>query len=1731
MICNSAGYERGANVENVITFSGESVRKINFAMQQNYVPIFRSITLKNTSDTDLCAVTVRISFEPDFAKAYESAPMDISSGETVELSPVNIIISPEYLFGLTEKAVGCVTLEAVCGGKTVGKKTENIELLAYDQWTGSSLMPEMIGAFVTPNHPKVRNIVSKASMYMKKWSGDPSFTGYQTCSSNAVKMQMGAVYAALQAENIAYAPPPASYETAQRVRTPDVVLEGGFGTCLDLAVLYCACLECIDLNPILIVIKGHAFAGCWLEEETFPDCIQYDRSALAKRTAKGVDIISVVECTDFTAGKGIDFDTAEVHGVSKLINAEDFEYAVDIKRTRASGIRPIPLRISDGGSFKTADYGKRKKSEITSAPEEIKAVGNIRLNSECGEITKQQIWERKLLDLSLRNSLLNFRYSVSSVKLITADLSRLEDELSGGGEFRLCPAPSDAILQAADDKLFELENDKGHIAAIADEEMKNHRLRTYSTASELERAMAKLRRQAKVSLEENGANTIYLALGFLEWYETDRSEKPRYAPLILVPVNITRKIQDKAYTIKMRDEGVQVNITLLEMLRQNFGIDIQGLSHMPEDEHGVDIPFILTVIRQAVMANSRWDVKELAFIGQFSFSRFIMWNDIRSRSDELVKNKVAASLISGKTEWQGGDISISPNELDSSVLPSDMAVPIAADSSQLAAIYAANSGKSFVLHGPPGTGKSQTITNIIANALYHDQTVLFVAEKMAALEVVENRLNKIGLAPFCLELHSNKSRKRDVLKQLEDVLNISGNGSPAEYAAEAEKISGLRRELNGTAEEIHRLRSYGMSLYDAGIRAEQNSEYGGKFVFSEDILKTASAEKISQWRSELENLAAAGNGFGDVVNTPLKCCKLAVHAPDTRVRLAEKLTEFKSALKALDNEIKLLSDFSGRKRISYRQYTAENELIKIAHADGEIILGILSGDVWERLNETVKQLIKNGREQQRLKSEILAEFEISVLGYDSGKALADWKSAQSSWFIPKLVNSGRLIKELNSHSKELKTVTKQNFPEYCGKLSQLKALTDEVKNIPADVLELFSSCQGLIIGEKTNWEAVGRAVEISEALRDGIRKAPFTAEEKISISRNITNYYGTASSKADISDVTEELFADNSRFGKIISELSEEYELSFDSLESENWQTEAKLQADRVIAALPMLKEWTGIMDICRRLEESGIGNIAEAYLEGRVCANDLLKAFECDLFSGLVSMTISETPVLTKFQGTLFEETIRKYGSELEKFRSLTIQELTAKLSARIPATDDADAELAVLKKAIKSGGRGMSIRRLFESMPKLLRRLCPVMLMSPMSAAQYIDPASPKFDYVIFDEASQLPTCEAVGALSRGENVIIAGDPKQLPPTSFFSASHVDEDNYEKEDLESLLDDCLALSMPSEHLLWHYRSRHESLIAYSNAKYYDNKLYTFPSPDNRISKVTHIAVEGFYDRSNSRTNKAEAQAVTDEIVRRLRDSELRKESIGVVTFSMPQQNLIDDMLDEVYRKEPELEKIADEMYEPIIIKNLENIQGDERDVIMFSIGYGPDKDGKVSMNFGPLNRDGGWRRLNVAISRARKRMLVFSVITSDMIDLAGTRSEGVEGLKGFLKYAEQGGGIAVKAGASRVTAEGFERLVATELKKRGYSADCSVGCSDFKVDIAVAAPSEPNRYILGIFCGTKANFTSSTAEDRYISQRAVLHGLGWETMNIHILDWLDNKEKVMERIENRIKSILDNK
>ena len=405
----------------------------------------------------------------------------------------------------------------------------------------------------------------------------------------------------------------------------------------------------------------------------------------------------------------------------------------------------------------------------------------------------------------------------------------------------------------------------------------------------------------------------------------------------------------------------------------------------------------------------------------------------------------------------------------------------------------------------------------------------------------------------------------------------------------------------------------------------------------------------------------------------------------------------------------------------------------------------------------------------------------------------------------------------------------------------------------------------------------------------------------------------------------------------------------------------------------------------------------------------------------------------------------------------------------------------------------------------------------------AQFIDLNSPKFDLVIFDEASQMPTAEAVGAIGRGKALIVVGDNKQMPPTSFFDVQQVDDEDAALDDLDSILDDCQALSLPDHYLAFHYRSKHESLIAFSNQEYYDGRLFTFPSADDRLKKVSMVKVDGVYDKGGKRSNRAEAEAVVKEIIRRLSDAELSQRSIGVVAFSMAQQNLIEDVLMETLVGKPELEARAFQCEEPIFIKNLENVQGDERDVILFSIGYGPDKDGNVSMNFGPLNNRGGERRLNVAVSRARYEMMVFSTLRAEQIDLRRSQAAGVEGLQKFLKYADSPQAPLLQRGelaGAEIATEGVAPSIAEALNSLGYETALNVGRSKFKVDVAVVDPHDQNRYLIAILIDNHARLATKIARDRELTQPSVLQGLGWKVLRVWSVDWLQNRQRVLDTI-----------
>ncbi len=447
------------------------------------------------------------------------------------------------------------------------------------------------------------------------------------------------------------------------------------------------------------------------------------------------------------------------------------------------------------------------------------------------------------------------------------------------------------------------------------------------------------------------------------------------------------------------------------------------------------------------------------------------------------------------------------------------------------------------------------------------------------------------------------------------------------------------------------------------------------------------------------------------------------------------------------------------------------------------------------------------------------------------------------------------------------------------------------------------------------------------------------------------------------------------------------------------------------------------------------------------------------------------------------------------------------------------------------------MPIRRLLTVAGDVVQAIAPCFMMSPISVAQYLQPGAISFDVVIFDEASQVEPADAYGAIARGRQVLLVGDDRQLPPTNFFSKIEGDEGaeaaasdpaEFTATDLESILA-VGSVRIPNRcRLRWHYRSRHASLIEFSNERFYgDAPMRVFPSPHtgrDELGVAFRFVERGEYKRGAGQHNPVEAAEVAREVVRHA--VEWPGLSLGVGAFSLPQQRAIQDEVERLRRDEPDdrLEAfLKAHPDEPFFVKNLETIQGDERDVVLLSVGYGPDAAGRVTMNFGPLNRDGGWRRLNVLVTRARRRCVVFSSLRADQMNLAGTEARGVAALKDYLYFAERGRMPQVGA-PEREHDSPFEADVARALADRGWEVHAQVGSAGFAIDLAVVDPDAPGRYLLGVECDGATYHGSATARDRDRLRQAVLQGLGWKIHRVWSTDWFYRREATLARLLDRL-------
>jgi very-short-patch-repair endonuclease len=567
------------------------------------------------------------------------------------------------------------------------------------------------------------------------------------------------------------------------------------------------------------------------------------------------------------------------------------------------------------------------------------------------------------------------------------------------------------------------------------------------------------------------------------------------------------------------------------------------------------------------------------------------------------------------------------------------------------------------------------------------------------------------------------------------------------------------------------------------------------------------------------------------------------------------------------------------------------------------------------------------------------------------------------------------------------------------------------------------------------------------------------------------------------------------------------------------------------LAGTEQLSKWVAYRERANKARAAGMGQIVDRLVDGRLSSASAPPTLQIAYYESLLAELVSTDPEIGRFDGNLHARKVQEFANlDIQRIKAGSIEVARAH-HRRIPSRTSGAGPVGVLRTEMARRRGNVPIRQLMQKAGPAIQALKPVLMMSPLSVAQFLTPGRFTFDLLVMDEASQIQPVDALGAIARCKQVVVVGDERQLPPTKFFSKMTGSQPNENDEDdgppvadIESILGLFVARGLPQRMLRWHYRSRHQSLIAISNSQFYENKLFIVPSPYTQEAGMgllfRHVP-DGVFDSGGTGTNVLEARTVAEAIIRHAKTTP--EVSLGVATFSVSQRRAIQDEL-EVLRLNPETEEFFHaHPSEPFFVKNLENVQGDERDVIMISVGYARNPQGYMAMRFGPLGVEGGERRLNVLISRAKRRCEVFASITDDDIDLVRAKGKGVFAFKLFLHYARTGR-LSVAQASGREMDSAFEEQVANALQVKGYQVHPQVGIAGFFIDLAIADPERPGRYLIGIECDGASYHSARSARDRDRLRQSVLEDHGWIIHRIWSTDWF---QRPVEQLERTIKAI----
>ena len=1714
----------------------------SLAAQQNAYRLFSNARLTYLEDAEgesnqtLRNLTVRLECAGGVLHPESWEIAQIAPGQHILLQDRTLHFSHEYLRKLsdeTQTRFEFSVLSADDPSRSLVIHSETLTILPANFWAGEARQPELLAAFVKPNGVYVESLVKQVTQVLEANGHGRSADGYQSNTREKPYFMAAALWSVLSAQKIAYVSPPPSFaREGQLIRLASDISNQRMGACLDLSLLFASCLELMGLNTVIALTRDHAFVGVWLVDTMFPLLTNDDPMELRKRVDSS-DLI-LFETTMVTNTYAPTFMQACSHARSLISedSEESFVYAIDIAQARSRKIKPLATTEE-----RPDETGAESDGTIFLSP--APPLPPVRMDERTVEETPETritTWQRKLLDLTKRNPLLSFKDRTAGVRIFCPEISLLEDQLAEGSAFSFLSSDESPIHdseRSAESFRLATGNDLHENYAV--EQLRKCRLIANMQRKKLDNTLVNLLRKAKSDLEEGGANTLFLALGMLSWKENPEDDRAYKAPLILIPVELFRKSARAPVRLRqLLDDDPIFNLTLIEFLNTEHAINLSHLRQdLPEDESGLDVAAIWQDVREAVSEQKGFEVLEECVIASFSFAKYLMWKDLIDRIDDLKENPFVAHLVDRPQESYHQNASfLLRSELDEKISPADIYIPLNCDSSQLVAVEASSRPQDFVLEGPPGTGKSETIANMIVNNIAKGRKVLFVAEKIAALQVVYRRLEKIGLDHLVLELHSNKSSKKAVLDQLRRATDIREEKTAPKWVHEANLLRDRRDALNSFVRVLHEPSDFGISPRQAisrvaGFNVNKKVEFRWGAHLSD--CPVLGEEGLNELLDAAKRAGIAHNDISDFNPTAFKSIKAILWSYSWQAELIERARGFTQASEvAIQSSRTFAAEFNvALEAPSMKQLdslSALSQLIEIAETQS--IAFALGPDVRQRLDRLGQLAGSKAQLDERLKTIAHGASAPRLAETPVDEWIAIFEDAQQSW-LKKLFVKGKLNKLARSSGYE-----KFSELDILYALKDAKKTVEEVRRLSEEFIEYdvwtgWEAEPNNLLAKQADGQTVHALIKQAIGLTAEPIKVLSAVKTKLVEGREFLDGSKLASEKLEFDRAFEQLVLSVEVLNGSGVEVDKAASLQ---VQSENLQTVIRLETK-----LKPWVEWVAARQQCQRLK---IEPLAKALETGEILSVDAEAQALTAFCAWLAPRLIDDREELRSFKAIEHNhklEEFRKLDAQVAKTTSEYVASLVAQQTPDIKSKENTP-HFATLSRELQKKTRHKPIRALFEDMGERLLDLCPCMMMSPLSVAQFLPSDFNAFDVVIFDEASQMTTWDSVGAIARGKNVIVVGDPKQMPPTSFFSST-IDPDDPDEEDMESILDQALAAGLPHMRLMGHYRSKHETLIAFSNSKYYDNALVTYPSSETTESAVTLRRIDGVYSKGKGRNNPIEARKVVEEVVRRLCHPERSKLSIGIVTLNTDQQRTIEDLLDDARRRYPNIEPYfqATDDYDPVFVKNLESVQGDERDVIIFSLGYGPTESGgkTMSMNFGPLNKQGGERRLNVAITRATTEVVVFSSFDSSMIDLSRTSATAVEHLKHYLEFAEKGP-IALAEQNTAVYGvdqfdSDFEQAVAWALRALGWRVQTQIGVSKFRVDLGVVHPDHPGLYLAGVECDGATYHGSPSARDRDRTRQAILENLGWRLVRLWSTDYFRDPDAAVQKVHTRLTEILE--